>query len=395
MNAPDPLLRQRCEALGELDLVRAVTLEREQNSAEFADEATAELERRGTSLTALIDRVRVRAGAAAESDTTIDAALALVHSDVPRGSVASFSNCLGPSVILQREGWGWVLHEYDDDSYLGSYLVHDTDSARALMEAFLRLQPWRDDAGKEQHLDNWKTVEASPDADTVQSLSDHLAAAGVTHIVRPTLFTPEGDASVALLVPSSQRKAAEDVIGRGQAAAQRLRQRLRELDKAGDLTAELMAYDELLEIDGDSHAAHYNRGAVLQELGRREEAAAAFMEAAALGLATHRPDLSLGKGPTAGGVLGLFGVAVRLAGRSMGTAARPSWPDWFEDVDLRLQHLLGELGPRADMLHSLASLARVRGETEVAVTHYRSILQLQPGDEVARFQLQYLAAAGD
>ena len=156
-----------------------------------------------------------------------------------------------------------------------------------------------------------------------------------------------------------------------------------------------ITYDELAATDGNNHAVHYNRGVVLLESGRHEEAAAAFMEAAARGLVKLKPDLSLGRGPSGFGLLGLAGVGARLLGRAISSPPGSGFPDWLEDVELRLQSLLDRFGPRSDLLHSLASLARLKGDSAAAVERYHAILALHPDDEVARFQLEYLAVAGD
>ena len=389
------LLQERCESMRDIDLVRNLTLNRADNSAAFVDEALREFERRGTTLESCIDHVTVHAGSRLSGEVDVATALSLVANEVPRRAVASFTHCLGETLILQREGWGWVLHAYTDERYEHSFLVDSTAAARQVLEQILRLQPWRQDAGAGHHLDDWKTLASSEDADHVLALSDGLTAAGVPHIVRPTLFTPPGDGAIALLVPPRHMAAADDVIGAGRASIQQLRQQALTADMAGDSTAELAAYDAMIEVDGGSHAVHYNRGVLLQEAAQHEAAAMAFMEAAARGLAILKPDLSLGRGPAGGGLLGLVGVGARLVGRVISPKPGPGYPDWFDDVELRLQALLDRLGPRADVLHSLASLARFKGDSAAAAEWYHRILMLDPGDEVARFQLDYLAASGD
>ena len=50
---------------------------------------------------------------------------------------------------------------------------------------------------------------------------------------------------------------------------------------------------------------------------------------------------------------------------------------------------------RKELLHGLASIARVKGDAETAGRRYHQILELDPEDEVARFQLGYLRASAD
>lgn len=388
----DPIrLRERCEALSDADLVNNLTLAQDDNSAAFADEARAELARRGLSLDEWIDNVTVQTGPAPAQAATIRTAVETVQDTVPRRAVASFTHCLGQTLIVQREGWGWVLHAYDDERYDRSWLVHSTAAAQALLQRFLRLEHWRDDAGDGYNLDNWKTLAADAEAEVILSLADRLQTADIMHVVRPTLFTPPDDKTTALLIPIDQQRAAEALLAAGRAAVVHLRRQAEEAHAAGDAVAELAAYDELSVADGDNHAVHYNRGVALLEADRPEDAVAAFMEAAACGLARIKPELSLRSGPVSGGILGLVGVGARLLGRAVQSEDGPGYPDWFDDAEMRMLALLDSLGDRTDLLHSLASLASSKGDTSAAAERYHRILLLNPDDNVAAFQLQYLA----
>ncbi len=390
------LLRERCEGMSEADLVRSLTLESTDNSETFRLEAQRELAQRGTTVAAWIDRVKVRAGSANEGEIGIDDALALVDDKVPRRAIASFTHCLGETLVLQREGWGWVLHHYAEERYGRSYLIESTATARRVLQRFVSLESWLDEAGQDHHLDDWKTFTDDEEADSILALSDRLTAAGVPHIVRPALFTPPEDKKIVLLVPHDRMAEATQVTGTGQASVRQVQRQAQDCDQARDQIGELAAYDELTTTDGDNHAVHYNRGVLLLELGRHEEAAAAFMEATARGLAKVRPDLTLGRGPTGVGILGLVGVGARILGRAIRhSAPGPAYPDWFDDVELRLQAMLDHFGNRPDLLHSLASLALVKGDSATAIDRYQVILAFNPNDEVARFQLEYLAAAHD
>src|SRR6185436_19758888 len=48
------------------------------------------------------------------------------------------------------------------------------------------------------------------------------------------------------------------------------------LAASGDLSGALAAFDKLIGLDPDKPEAHYDRGLVLERLGRKEEAAGAF-----------------------------------------------------------------------------------------------------------------------
>lgn len=383
-------IRQRCAALSDADLVRALVVDRVQNGAAFLDEADRELGRRGLSVDAVLDCVTVRTGADRQDRVTGAAAVALVHDQVPRRAVAAFTHCLDQTLVFQREGWGWVAHHYDGDEYGLSYLLSSTGAACSVLEAFLRLGDWRAGAGEGHHLDDWQTLVRSDDADEVLAVADRLVAGGVPHVVRSPLFAAGSDTAVALLVPPGHGSEAVEVAGSGRASLRRLRRLAEERFAAGDLAGELSAYDQLAQVDGGNPAVHYNRGSALLELGRPEEAAASFCESVARGLVALKADLQ----PGSRGGVGLFGVVARLFDRAAAVdTSRPAYPDYLDDARLQLERLLARLGSRKDLLHSLASLDVTRGDAAAATDRYRRILELDPDDEVARFQLEYLRAA--
>ena len=386
-------IRGHCAGLDDAGLVRALTVDRETNSAALIDEAGRELDRRGLTVEAVMDRVSVRLGRDRETTVSAAEAAALVNDEVPRGAVAAFTHALGEILILQREAWGWVAHHYEGESYGLSYLIDETDAARSLLEAFLKLRDWRAQAGEGHHLDEWEIVVRSEEADDVRALADRLGEAGIPHVLRGPPFTPEGDPTTSLLVPPEHRDEAMETTGTGRRSVRRLHRQARERDEAGDRDGELAVYEELAEVDAGNPAVHYNRGAVLLELGRAEEAAAAFLRCAGRGIERMERNLSPGGGVGGGG--GLGGALARTMGRLGSGAGRPHVPDYLVDAELQLLALEERLPPRKELLHGLASLARVKGDAETAARRYHQVLELDPEDEVARFQLGYLRASAD
>ena len=387
-------IREHCAGLDDAGLVRALTVDRETNSAALIDEASRELDRRGLTVEAVMDRVSVRLGRDRESSVSAAEAAALVNDEVPRGAVAAFTHALGEILILQREAWGWVAHHYEGESYGLSYLLDETDAARALLEAFLGLRDWRAQAGEGHHLDEWEIVVRSEEADDVRALADRLAEAGIPHVLRGPPFTPEGDPTTSLLVPAERREEAMEATGTGRRSVRRLHRLARERDEAGDRNGELAVYEELAETDAGNPAVHYNRGAVLLELGRTEEAAAAFLRCAGRGIERMEASLTPGGGGVGGGG-GLGGAVARMMGRLGDVGTRPHFPEYLVDAEMQLLALEERLPQRKELLHGLASIARVKGDAETAGRRYHQILELDPEDEVARFQLGYLRASAD
>ncbi len=385
-------LRTQCAEASDIDLVRILTIDRSHSVAALVDETQRELERRQLTIESVLDRVEIRVGSQDTAVATIAQARSLIGERVPLHAVAAVSHALNETMVLQREGWGWVFHHYDDDVYGESYLVDDDARASELLGKFLQLQSWQDVAGAPDHLDNWETVTRSEESEVVLEAARNLTSAGIIHIVRSPLFTPEGDRHVTLLVPAAERDAAEETLGISQRSLRQLRREATQLAASDDRGAELAVYEQLARVDPQHGATHYNHGVVLLELDRPEEALVCFLEAAAptLGNLPEKPEPPRGRvGP--GGLFALFGFLAR----HLGGPPKSPGPEYLVDVELQLQRLKERLGDRGDLLHGLAGLARWRSDDEVARDYYERILQMNDQDEVARFQLGYLSAARD
>ena len=188
-------------------------------------------------------------------------------------------------------------------------------------------------------------------------------------MLRGPPFTPEGDPTTSLLVPAERREEAMEATGTGRRSVRRLHRLARERDEAGDRNGELAVYEELAETDAGNPAVHYNRGAVLLELGRTEEAAAAFLRCAGRGIERMEASLTPGGGGV-GGSGGLGGAVARMMGRLGDVGTRPHFPEYLVDAEMQLLALEERMPQRKELLHGLASIARVKGDAETAGRRY-------------------------
>jgi tetratricopeptide (TPR) repeat protein len=385
-------LRAHCAEAADIDLVRILTVDKAHSVTALVDEASRELERRQLTVEGFLDRVEVRVGAEDAAVVTIAQARSLISDAVPLHAVAAVSHALEETMVIQHEGWGWVFHHYDEEEYGESYLVDSDAKAHELLGHFLLLTPWQPLAGPAQHLDDWETVTRTEEAQVVVEAAQKLTTAGVVHIVRSPLFTPEGDHHITLLVPQTQLTSAEEALGISRQSLRQLKREATQLGAGDDREAELAVYEQLARMDPTQAAVHYNHGVVLLELDRPEQALASFLEAAAptLGNLPERPEPPRGRvGP--GGLFAMFGLVARI----LWGPPKASGPEYLVDVEMQLQRLQERLGDRVDLLHGLAGLARWRADGETVRDCYERILRLNDQDEIAHFQLRYLAATDD
>ena len=66
------------------------------------------------------------------------------------------------------------------------------------------------------------------------------------------------------------------------------------------------------------------------------------------------------------------------------------YPDFLDDAELLLEQLEQQLPDHLKLLHCLGAIARMKNDIGGAQTRYRRILELDPDDQVAYFNLGYL-----
>ncbi len=385
-------IRERCEAMSDRELLLAATLRRGENSQRFREEALRHLKRRGIDIDEFTGRARVRVDDG-EAQTLPDARAVELLGHAEPWQTLSFVSCVGDSLLVQREPRQWWCHFYDGDTYRGSFRCRAGEEVAGVLRPFLNLEPWDGGAGELQRLDDWSLLIDSDAVDFIESIALDLDDAGIPHTVRMPLFDggageEEGEV-YALLVPRQHFGEAFDAIEEVEETIVDLYEEAEELAARGNLSAELEVYDELVETDPENHAVFYNRGHILLELGRWEEAAAALIEAVSIGM--QRADKSLQPEQRgAAGIGGLAGLLAFLLRREVAAPSASAYPDYIDDSEMLLERLLQRLPESVEILHCLASIARLKNRREAAEAHYRRVLEIDPEDKVAWFNLGYM-----
>ena len=390
-------IRERLEAMSDRELLLAATLRRAENSPRFHEEALRHLERRGIDLEELTGRARVRVDDGEAQTLPADRAVELLGHAEPWQTL-SFASCIGDSLLVQREPRQWWCHFYEGDTYRGSFRRGDAGGVAGVLGPFLSLEPWEGEAGELHRLDDWRLLIDSDAVDFIESIALDLGEAGIPHTVRTPLFAGGGGGKdveeeeeevYAVLVPRQHFGEACDAIEEVEETVVDLYAEAEELAARGNLAAELEVYDQLVETDPENHAVFYNRGQILLELGRREEAAAALIEAVSLGM--QQVDKSLQPEERgAAGIGGLAGLLAFLLRREVAAPSAPGYPDFIDDSEMLLERLLERLPDSVEILHCLASIARLKNRREAAEACYRRVLEIDPDDKVAWFNLGYM-----
>ncbi len=129
-------------------IVRALTVEQDDSSVQFRDVARRELETRGVDLSGFINTISLTLNDGPAEDLSIDVAISRLDTELQPWDALLFTNCLGDTMVAQKELRSWVLHAYENDRYGRSYQINDAAALKQVLDKYLRLTPWQDLAGE-------------------------------------------------------------------------------------------------------------------------------------------------------------------------------------------------------------------------------------------------------
>jgi tetratricopeptide (TPR) repeat protein len=388
-------IKQRCQSMEVSQIVRALTVEQHDSSVQFRDAARRELETRGIELSAFIDAVTVTLNDGPAEELSVDAAVSRVDIELQAWDALLFTNGLGDTLVAQKELRSWVVHVYENERYGRSYQIAETADLKQVLAPFMRLTPWQNLAGEAHHLDDWKLLLASDARETIELVAVDLDSAAIPYTVQTPLFSGDADGYLQILVPKEHLEAASDIVDEVDDSLYELYDRAEASHTAGDLRRELEVYDSLAEEDPENAAVFYNRANVLLELARFEDAVEMLAETVSIGLKSveRSTDPMGGQGGGLGGIFGLVALLFRKITqppRDGGGKGGLRYPDYIDDAQMLLLQLEQRLPDHIKLLHCLAAIARMKNDTEGAQRRYQRILELNPDDQVAYFNLGYL-----
>lgn len=375
---------QQCAVMSDRELVRTLTIDRENFQGNFLVIAESEREKRALSIETFIDDVHLAQNDEDGEPCTIEQALAIVDSDIPLWSILTFTNCLENSWVIQREFRQWLVHHYVEDGYATSFFFDTTEQLKSTLRRFLSLELWTVDVSHD--LNTWKPIFQSRSPAFLNKIISELG--DILHTVKTPLFSQDQKGQLVLLVHPEYEKQAQEIVATNRTKIEQLYDRAEHLAETENPEQELRIYDILSELVPDNLAVHYNRGNILIELDRLDEAAESLIEAIVLGLPeiVDKIDLKPRRGSSAGSVNPLL----NLLALSQENKESLHYPDYIDDVEILLQHIREQRPENTRILHGLAIIAEQKNDIAVAGQHYRDILAIDPQNKAAQTHLAYL-----
>ena len=383
------LLRQRCEAMATDELIRALTLEADENSARFRQTALQALEARGIGLDDFVEQITMQLNNSGAETLEVSAAVERIDESLPLWDVLVLTSSLGDALALQREPAHWTVHVYESETYSSSFFVDSQAELRNFASSFLRLEGIAP-AGPAYQLDNWEVVLESDSLELVEKATAELDRANILHTVQIPLFSGDEEGCLSVIVSPDDVDAANEAIDESAENLEDMYEQATKLFAGGDRMAELAFYDRLVVEAPENPAVFYNRGCLLLELRRFDESVDALCEAVAIGIKSTDKQLEVADAG-GGGLFGLVALLLRQGGSSSKTE-KPDirYPDYVDDAEMILIDLETRLPDNTKLLHSLASIARLKNDIEAAEARYRRILEIDADDRIAYFNLGYL-----
>lgn len=383
------LLRQRCEAMATDELIRALTLEADENSARFRQTAMQALEARGIELDEFVEQITMQLNNSGAEPLEVSAAVERIDESLPLWDVLVLTSSLGDALALQREPAHWTVHVYESETYSSSFFVDSQADLRNFASSFLRLEGIAP-AGPAYQFDDWEVVLESDSLELVEKATAELDRANILHTVQIPLFSGDEEGYLSVIVAPDDVDAANEAIDESAENLEDMYEQATKLFAGGDRMAELAFYDRLVVEAPENPAVFYNRGCLLLELRRFDESVDALCEAVAIGIKSTDKQLEVADAG-GGGLFGLVALVLRQVGSSSKTE-KPDirYPDYVDDAEMILIDLETRLPDNTKLLHSLASIARLKNDIQAAEARYRRILEIDAGDRIAYFNLGYL-----
>ena len=336
---------------------------------EFLDGLRRELERRDLSLEAVRGQFEVRFNGEPVEIESHEQAGRLLDREMAVGDVWTLTNYLQEQLTVQKGSDFWIIR-YDDyeDIEVESFTfgMEDTEKVKTVLSNFLALEDWEPSEDDQFTFEDWEAVLNTTSRFYARGWSEKLKEAEIPFLVRAVPVASSDPLFVAspvqerrlLLIPGDYLDDYNELVADLDRKKKELLAQIESLEKADDLEGQLAVYRQLDQLTLVDAYIFYNKGCVLFDLGRFDEAAEAVILSINL-------DLDLGQLSRA-----------------------------HESVAF-LEEILAETPKNIDILLILADVEAQRDNLDAARSYYQRILGIDENNAGAHLNLGYLYFESD
>lgn len=354
-------IEEKCSLMAEEELLRALTIEKDEYNEAFLKIARLEVDKRGIKLSELANQATLRFNDQKEEMLPLESICAKLKEPLSIWDSYSLTNFIGETLLIQAEGSGRLVHYFYKSSYDGSFLIDSVERLEKIVRIFCRADDWSVEIEEEIYLDDWVVFINSPSREYVETIITALGKSEIPCIVRgenlprfDAIFgTYSDDSLLKILIPETYIDAAGAVLAEIDKAITALLRQAEAFAEQGDFHKELEIYEHLTKLLPNDELVFFVRGVALFELERYEEAVRSFSEAA-VNAQTNRN--------------------IPIA----------------EDSKSYLQQMEEKMPDNVELLHALASFSLEAEDLQKAEEYYRRILSCKADDEIAHLNLGHI-----
>lgn len=349
---------EQCEKMSDEGLVRALTVDKGEYTEAFRNVANDELKKRGNELGAVVNVVQVRIGEGERETVSIDDAIGKLNEDFSLWNTIRYTNYLSERITIQRASLCWSgSYEFEDGADF--FIARSRSRIENILKKFLNLDNWQQEIGDNYDPSRWVKLTGVSAFGYLNTLCENLSekevascikveAPGARSCQNQSCNVEEGPLKV--FIDKADMDTAEKVLEELKKMIDTLYNEAEAFEEGGDSDEELEIYNQLFDLVPEDETVAFNRGVLLFDKGRYDEAAESFIVSA-----FNRND-----------------VEIR------------------EDSEDYLDQILEELPENLSILHSLASLSMENGDSERIEEYYKRIIAINPSDALAHLNLGHL-----
>lgn len=346
---------EQCEDMSDEELIRALTVDKNEYTEEFHGFADKELKKRGRDLSKIIDLVQVRLGDGEREKLSVQDALEKINTGFGLWDTGRFINCLNQRMTIQKASLCWSgSFEFEKGSDF--FVAKSRSRMENILKKFLSLDDWVREISDNYDPDKWTKLTGASAFGFINQLCRDLSEKEVASCIKveppgrrscQAEGCDEDEGPVKIFVEKADLDIAEGVLIDLKKRIDTLFDQAASFDEDGDPAEELEIYDQLFELVPDDESVAFNRGVILFDQERYEDAAESFTVSA-----FNRTDEEI-----------------------------------KADSEEYLTQILEKMPDNISILHSLASLAMENGDGELIEAYYKKIISINPSDSFAHLNL--------
>jgi tetratricopeptide (TPR) repeat protein len=343
-----------CRALSVKDLLRATTVDAEDYEPAFHAAAQRELSRRGHEVATTKSRARLIYPDGTTLEVNVEDIDAMLPREFAEGAMVGIENCVDDVLVFQRHRTQWVAHHAAHNGHKGSWICPSDEAMHAAARGFARLEDWHCGLVGDVPLSDWVVIEPSCGTRYVQRAMEAMEAEGIDAraVPAPPRSLCRGACievpGYVLMVPVADEERSRAVLATFSEVVAGLHSQAALHAERAEAVEELAAYEEILALAPEDQVALFNRGVLLMETGRHEEA---------------------------------LDCLVPLIGRVE--------DDTLADIHHHLQGI-SRRAPSIPVFHAMADIERVRGDVDAVRRHLEDALRMDANDAMTHLTLAYL-----